>query len=121
MKGILKLRMNWGKIVGKWGIIWIIKSKNQFIDFVIEGRKWTIDQSNVNSKFGEIERFMLLSFNLAKRENYYSSMQLDADEYHQTFVNSKDHYANMMASDITMVGIAIGFDGTWLYIVELFG
>ena len=59
--------------------------------------------------------------NLAKRENYYSSMQLDADEYHQTFVNSKDHYANMMASDITMVGIAIGFDGTWLYIVELFG
>ena len=48
-------------------------------------------------------------------------MSLYADEYHQTFVNSKDHYANMMASDITMVGIAIGFDGTWLYIVELFG
>ena len=58
---------------------------------------------------------------LALRENYDSDKTLSADNFHARFTNSNDHYLNMMVTDITQAGIAIGFDGEWYYIVELFG
>lgn len=58
---------------------------------------------------------------LAYGENYYRATVCDANHFHETFVNSSGHLANMLESEHTALGIAIGFDGYWYYIVELFG
>lgn len=58
---------------------------------------------------------------LAYGENFDSIKELNASFFHERFSNSKAHYDNMMFSDFQTVGIAIGYDGEWYYIVELFG
>lgn len=59
---------------------------------------------------------------MAVRENYYSVYQtLDTNEIYNAFYNSSAHYDNMVAGDINIGGFAVGFNGTWYYIVELFG
>jgi len=110
-KGLKEL--NWSKSLELSAMLRISELKKNY-DFNVNG--------DYHYRISNSQPFWTVN-ELSMRENYYSVYRfLDADALYNAFLTSKEgHYENMVAGNITICGFAVGFDGEWYYIVELFG